>query len=119
MLAYPSIPGPVNPHTNLHQPLFPIHESEHRNNNYQLLPTPREISQRTFTMHTTRLFLSLFLTILTPTVTALPLNINLGAYSPAMVVGDGAISFEDVKEEGAEAGVGEGAKAENLIQTLQ
>ncbi|KAH8653117.1 hypothetical protein BGZ60DRAFT_533310 [Tricladium varicosporioides] len=27
------------------------------------------------------------------TVTALPLNINLGAYSPALVVGDGEISF--------------------------
>jgi hypothetical protein len=26
--------------------------------------------------------------------TALPLNVNLGAYSPALVVGDGAISFE-------------------------
>lgn len=26
--------------------------------------------------------------------TALPLNINLGAYSPALVVGDGAIEFE-------------------------
>lgn len=29
------------------------------------------------------------------TTTALPLNINLGAYSPALVVGDGAISFEE------------------------
>ncbi len=26
--------------------------------------------------------------------TPLPLNINLGAYSPALVVGDGAIGFE-------------------------
>ncbi|KAB5578273.1 hypothetical protein GE09DRAFT_545531 [Coniochaeta sp. 2T2.1] len=25
---------------------------------------------------------------------AIPLNVNLGAYSPALVVGDGAISFE-------------------------
>ncbi|KAI5926348.1 hypothetical protein F4810DRAFT_654057 [Camillea tinctor] len=31
---------------------------------------------------------------------AAPLNINLGAYSPALVVGDGAISF--LEEEGAE-----------------
>jgi len=31
---------------------------------------------------------------------ALPLNINLGAYSPALVVGDGAIEFEG--EEAAE-----------------
>lgn len=64
------------------------------------------------------LFLSLLLTALT--VTALPLNINLGAYSPAMVVGDGAISFEEGEEGGeAGAGAGEGAKAENLIHTLQ
>ncbi|CAG8960033.1 hypothetical protein HYFRA_00013221 [Hymenoscyphus fraxineus] len=34
----------------------------------------------------------------------LPLNINLGAYSPALVVGDGAISF------GAEGAGGAGAK---------
>lgn len=33
-----------------------------------------------------------------------PLNINLGAYSPALVVGDGAISFG-----GEEAGAAEGA----------
>ncbi|KAK0636994.1 hypothetical protein B0T17DRAFT_504380 [Bombardia bombarda] len=39
---------------------------------------------------------------------ALPLNINLGAYSPALVVGDGAISFE----EGGEA-------VTNLVETLQ
>ncbi|KAK4213694.1 hypothetical protein QBC37DRAFT_169673 [Rhypophila decipiens] len=38
---------------------------------------------------------------------ALPLNINLGAYSPALVVGDGAISFEG----------GEGA--EGLVDALQ
>ena len=36
----------------------------------------------------------LTLTLLT-LATALPLNINLGAYSPAIVVGDGAISFEE------------------------
>jgi len=35
-------------------------------------------------------------------VVALPLNINLGAYSPALVVGDGEISFGG-GEEGAEA----------------
>lgn len=41
---------------------------------------------------------------------AAPLNINLGAYSPALVVGDGAISFAGA--EGAEAAVaGEGAAA--------
>lgn len=37
--------------------------------------------------------------------TAAPLNINLGAYSPALVVGDGALTFQ-----GAE-GAKEGAKA--------
>lgn len=31
--------------------------------------------------------------LLVASVTALPLNINLGAYSPALVVGDGEISF--------------------------
>ncbi|KAI1500523.1 hypothetical protein F5X99DRAFT_410060 [Biscogniauxia marginata] len=30
-----------------------------------------------------------------------PLNINLGAYSPALVVGDGAISFLEEEEGGA------------------
>lgn len=39
----------------------------------------------------------------------LPLNINLGAYSPALVVGDGAIGFE-----GAAAG-----GVESIINTLQ
>lgn len=41
--------------------------------------------------------------------TAAPLNINLGAYSPALVVGDGEISF---------AGNG-AAGAEGLVNTLQ
>ncbi|KAE9367656.1 hypothetical protein N431DRAFT_428983 [Stipitochalara longipes BDJ] len=39
-------------------------------------------------------------------VSAVPLNINLGAYSPALVVGDGEISF------------GSGAEAEALVNTL-
>jgi len=39
-------------------------------------------------------------------VSGLPLNINLGAYSPALVVGDGEISF------------GSGAEAEALVNTL-
>lgn len=39
---------------------------------------------------------------------SLPLNINLGAYSPALVVGDGAITFEGAAEEGAGAGAGAG-----------
>jgi hypothetical protein len=35
----------------------------------------------------------LVLTVFTAYLNALPLNINLGAYSPALVVGDGEISF--------------------------
>lgn len=38
---------------------------------------------------------------------ALPLNINLGAYSPALVVGDGAIEFEG------------GDGVENIINSLE
>lgn len=34
---------------------------------------------------------------------SLPLNINLGAYSPALVVGDGAIGFNGGEEEAAAA----------------
>ncbi|KAK5657838.1 hypothetical protein OQA88_2911 [Cercophora sp. LCS_1] len=34
------------------------------------------------------------LLLTTPLILAIPLNINLGAYSPALVVGDGAIEFE-------------------------
>ncbi|GAW25925.1 hypothetical protein SAMD00023353_1600210 [Rosellinia necatrix] len=33
--------------------------------------------------------------------TAAPLNINLGAYSPALVVGDGAIGFGGAEGEAA------------------
>ncbi|KAI1273105.1 hypothetical protein F5Y07DRAFT_378032 [Xylaria sp. FL0933] len=33
---------------------------------------------------------------------AIPLNINLGAYSPALVVGDGAIGFNSESEAAAE-----------------
>ena len=33
------------------------------------------------------------ISLLVSSVNALPLNINLGAYSPALVVGDGEISF--------------------------
>ncbi|KAI0177216.1 hypothetical protein BJ166DRAFT_585339 [Pestalotiopsis sp. NC0098] len=39
---------------------------------------------------------------------AAPLNINLGAYSPALVVGDGALTFEGAAAEGA-AAAAEGA----------
>lgn len=46
--------------------------------------------------------------LLASTAVAAPLNINLGAYSPALVVGDGEISFA--------AGA---AGAENIVNTLQ
>lgn len=49
--------------------------------------------------------------VLASTAVAAPLNINLGAYSPAMVVGDGEISFD------AAAGGTRGAAG--LISTLQ
>lgn len=42
-------------------------------------------------MHHSQLLL--LVSLLAANVTALPLNINLGAYSPALVVGDGEISF--------------------------
>jgi hypothetical protein len=41
-------------------------------------------------MHRAQLLL---LVSLVANIDALPLNINLGAYSPALVVGDGEISF--------------------------
>lgn len=50
-----------------------------------------------------------FVAILAASASAAPLNINLGAYSPALVVGDGEISF---------AGNG-AAGAEGLVNTLQ
>ena len=52
------------------------------------------------TLVTTLLFAAL--------ATALPLNINLGAYSPALVVGDGALSFHGAE---GEAGAGAGREA--------
>lgn len=50
-----------------------------------------------------------FVALLAASASAAPLNINLGAYSPALVVGDGEISF---------AGNGV-AGAEGLVNTLQ
>ncbi|PMD18268.1 hypothetical protein NA56DRAFT_648040 [Hyaloscypha hepaticicola] len=49
---------------------------------------------------------AIFALLATCSVSAVPLNINLGAYSPALVVGDGEISF------------GSGAEAEALVNTL-
>ncbi|CAJ2506786.1 Uu.00g079720.m01.CDS01 [Anthostomella pinea] len=46
---------------------------------------------------------------------AAPLNINLGAYSPALVVGDGAIGFEGAEAEG-EAATEAAAVQANAIQ---
>jgi hypothetical protein len=39
------------------------------------------------------------LAIFTSSAIAVPLNINLGAYSPALVVGDGAIGFNGAEGE--------------------
>ena len=74
-------------------------------------------------MHTTTTtLLTTALTLLLaalPATTALPvpqpLNINLGAYSPALVVRDGAISFEGA-EEGAAAG---GNGVTEIVNALQ
>lgn len=41
--------------------------------------------------------LALALTIFAAVAIAAPLNINLGAYSPALVVGDGAIGFRGAR----------------------
>jgi hypothetical protein len=49
---------------------------------------------------------AIFALLATCSFSAVPLNINLGAYSPALVVGDGEISF------------GSGAEAEALVNTL-
>lgn len=54
-------------------------------------------------MYSLRIFLAL---VAASTVLSLPLNINLGAYSPALVVGDGEISF------------GAGEEASVLLETL-
>jgi len=53
----------------------------------------------------TTTILSIFTIALTFTTStyATPLNINLGAYSPAVVVGDGALSFGAAAKEGAAA----------------
>lgn len=48
--------------------------------------------------------LMVFLTIFCASTLAAPLNINLGAFSPALVVGDGELSFgAAAKAEGAAA----------------
>lgn len=60
-------------------------------------------------MHTRSVIICLGLAWLASAVPA-PLNINLGAYSPALVVGDGAISFggEEAAAEGGERREGGG-----------
>ncbi|KAK3353410.1 hypothetical protein B0T25DRAFT_518482 [Lasiosphaeria hispida] len=55
-------------------------------------------------MHCQKSILSL--AALLAVASALPLNINLGAYSPALVVGDGAIEFE-------------GEEVENIVNALE
>ncbi|KAK8117690.1 uncharacterized protein PG998_005971 [Apiospora kogelbergensis] len=55
-------------------------------------------------MYARTAFAMVFATLATFAAAA-PLNINLGAYSPALVVGDGALTFEgaEAKKEGAAA----------------
>ncbi|KAI0997299.1 hypothetical protein K3495_g10888 [Podosphaera aphanis] len=52
------------------------------------------------------------LALLFATVFAAPLNINMGAYSPSMVVGDGAIAFSDANSAKGILGTLEGADAD-------
>lgn len=59
-------------------------------------------------MHTRNVLIFLGLAWIASAVPT-PLNINLGAYSPALVVGDGAIAFGGGGEGGAEAVLAEGA----------
>lgn len=62
-------------------------------------------------MHTRSIFICLGLAWIASAVPA-PLNINLGAYSPALVVGDGAISFGGAEgAEGAREGAAAGGEA--------
>jgi hypothetical protein len=49
-------------------------------------------------MHLTLAFLAFAILTIGATAAPLPLNINLGAYSPALVVGDGALTFEGGEE---------------------
>ncbi|KAI2778721.1 hypothetical protein F4815DRAFT_476401 [Daldinia loculata] len=57
----------------------------------------------------------IFATLIGLSISA-PLNINLGAYSPALVVGDGAIGFNGAEGEAAAEGAaalnGEGIASE-------
>ena len=57
-------------------------------------------------------FLSILFILLAPWTFAVPLNINLGAYSPALVVGDGEISFGGGEANGA------AQSAAQLMETL-
>ncbi|KAI0996235.1 hypothetical protein K3495_g11944 [Podosphaera aphanis] len=45
----------------------------------------------------TSTYIFAILALLFATVFTAPLNINMGAYSPALLVGDGAITFKDSK----------------------
>jgi hypothetical protein len=47
---------------------------------------------------------TLILAVFAAVAVAAPLNINLGAYSPALVVGDGAIGFHGAEGEAAAEG---------------
>ncbi|KAL0932358.1 uncharacterized protein CTRU02_213311 [Colletotrichum truncatum] len=59
-------------------------------------------------MQITNAFMTLALIAMGVNAAPAPLNINLGAYSPALVVGDGALTFSGGAEGGAGGGAGEG-----------
>ncbi|KAI1075471.1 hypothetical protein F5B20DRAFT_585264 [Whalleya microplaca] len=62
--------------------------------------------------------LAIVFATLTALAAAAPLNINLGAYSPALVVGDGAIGFNG-GEEGEAAREGAAAlQGESIVLTM-
>ncbi|GAW22775.1 hypothetical protein EKO27_g4460 [Xylaria grammica] len=58
---------------------------------------------------------ALALTIFATFTVAAPLNINLGAYSPALVVGDGAIGFHGEEGEAAAEGAAVAAAQRGII----
>jgi hypothetical protein len=60
---------------------------------HQLLPPPTTLRPST-TKARMLPQITVLLAALATLAVAIPLNVNLGAYSPALVVGDGAISFE-------------------------
>lgn len=70
-------------------------------------------------MFTSYTALTFILATFGPSVSALPLNINLGAYSPALVVGDGEISFAGGSDVNSLMNALEGAAVETATAVTQ